>query len=181
MSLNVKVLNMRLIPVQEALNRMPLPLVIVTVGKNGKNAGMTACWITQVSWKPPLVGLAIYNKWTTLKRILEYKEFAIHIISDDLVEPALTLFGSKSSAKVNKIREAKEKFGLQIGNAQKINTLVILDAPIVIECRLKEYYEVGDHYLVICNPITAYKNNDKTPTTYYNNKIYHLGKVIRAI
>ncbi len=155
-----------------------MPLVIITVGIGNEKAGMTACWVTQVSWKPTYLGVAIYNKWRTLELILKYKEFAIHLVSEDLVQPALKVFGALSSRRVDKFQVVKEKYGLRATQARKIKALILPDAPIIIECRLMKYHIIGDHYLVVCDPVIAYRNNDKTPVTCFKGAPYRIGEKI---
>ena len=158
--------------VSEALALMPLPLVIITTeSRDGKKAGMTAAWVTQVSWKPPYVAAAIYNKWTTLKLILDRKEFAINYVSPSLAKVALEVFGSLSSAKVDKFKIANEKHNVRVGYGRNVRVPVLLDAPVIIECKLLEYFEVGDHYLVVCDPISTYKGGDEESLSFYRGKL----------
>ncbi len=160
------------ISVNEALALMPLPLVIITTeGEGGRKAGMTAAWVTQVSWKPPYVAVAIYNKWTTLKIILERKEFAINYVSPSLAKVALEVFGSMSSIKVDKFKLANEKYNVRVSYGKSVRIPVLLDASVIIECRLLKYFEVGDHYLVICDPVSAYRGREEEPLSFYKGRL----------
>ena len=163
---------------QLALNSYPYPLVIITAGDEKENAGMTAVWVTQVSWRPPYIGVAIYNKWTTLKLILKHKKFAVNLVSKKLVKVALRVFGGMSSKKVNKFKVASKDYGVEIIKGKAINTPVIADSPIVIECNLLKHIEIGDHYLIVGDPILAYRNNKDPPVLYYMNKFYAIGEEI---
>jgi len=159
------------VSVEEALNNMPLPIVVISAeSKSGKRVGMTAAWVTQVSWKPPLIGVAIYHKWTTLRAILERGEFAIHYVSPRLVNAAIEIFGGMSSAKVDKFEVASQKYGLRVERGKAIEAPVLVDAPYIVECKLAMYYEIGDHYLVVCNPVAAYKGCEETPLVFYRGK-----------
>jgi len=162
----------------EALLDLSMPLVIITAGIGKEKAGMTACWVTQVSWKPPYLGIAIYHKWRTLELIMKYKEFAVHLVSEDLVQPALKVFGALSSRKVDKFNVVKEKYGLEVTQAQKVKALILPSAPIIIECRLLTYHVIGDHYLVVCEPVIAYRNNNKKPVTCYKGLPYRIGEKV---
>jgi flavin reductase (DIM6/NTAB) family NADH-FMN oxidoreductase RutF len=153
---------------------LPLPIVIITTEKDGKKAGMTAAWVTQVSWQPPYIAVAIYNKWTTLKILLESKEFAINYVSSSLVKIALNVFGSLSSAKVDKFEIASSKYNVRIGYGKLIKVPIILDSPIVMECRLLNYYEIGDHYLIIGEPVLAYRGSNEEPLSFYKGYFYTL-------
>lgn len=168
---------MRELSINEALALLPLPLVIVTTeGIDGRRAGMTAAWVTQVSWQPPYIGVAIYNKWTTLKVLLERGEFAINYVSPTLARVALEVFGSLSSAKVDKFRIASEKYNVRVGYGRAAKVPVLLEAPVIIECRLHKHFEIGDHYLVVCDPIASYSGSDEEPLAYYRGELYVLMK-----
>lgn len=165
---------------QKALDGFPCALVIITAGSDKEKAGMTASWNTQVSWKPPYIGIAIYYRWRTLELILKYKEFAVHLVSEDLIKPALKVFGALSSRKIDKFELAKREFNLKIDKGKEISAPVIYDAPLVLECKLKEYHVIGDHYLVIGDPIKVYRNNDKRPVIYLENKIFRVGGIMEG-
>lgn len=163
--------------INKALAMMPLPLVIVTTeSEDGKRAGMTAAWVTQVSWRPPYVAVAIYNKWTTLKVILERREFAINYVSPSLARVALEVFGSLSSAKVDKFEVASKKYNVRVGYGKSTKIPVLLDAPIIIECKLLKYFEIGDHHLVVCDPILAYEGGKEEPLSFYKGKLHTLSE-----
>jgi len=159
------------INVYEALNELPLPLVIVTTG-NKEKAGMTAAWITQVSWKPAYVGIAIYNKWSTLKVIKNLGYFAINIVSPKLLKVALKVFGSLHSEAVDKFLLASRDYGVKIGLGKLIKAPVILESPLIIECRVAKILEIGDHHLVVGEPLTAYRNADEEPIVFRKNKFF---------
>lgn len=166
--------------IQKALDEFPSSLVIVTAGNHDEKAGMTASWITQVSWKPPYIGVAIYHKWKTLEVILKYREFAVHLVSEDLVKPALKIFGALSSRKVDKLKLAKKEFNLKVGKGKKINVPIIYDAPVILECELKEYHVIGDHYLIVGYPLEIHRNESKNPIVYLENKIFAIGEMIKG-
>ncbi|MCD6323821.1 MAG: flavin reductase family protein, partial [Desulfurococcales archaeon] len=125
----------KLTPMQ-ALIELPQPLIIVGVGDGSERAGMTACWAAQVSWRPPYLGIAIYHRWTTLKLLLERKEFAVNLVSEKLTKAALEVFGKLSSKEVDKFRLAEERYGLKVVEGRSVKAPVLKDAPIVMECRL---------------------------------------------
>jgi len=165
---------------QDALSEYPFPLAIVTAGRGSERAGMVAAWLAQVSWKPPYVGVSIYREWTTLKLILKYGEFALNLISRKLVDVSLKVFGSMSSREVDKFAIASREYGIRVGDGRYVKAPIILDAPIVIECKLLKYVEVGDHYFIIGDPVVAYRNNEDEPVIYYRNKVYSIGKELSA-
>lgn len=157
-----------------ALNEIPHPIVIITTGDyevKGKYNGMTAAWISRVSWNPPLVMVSISPKRYTFELLKECGEFAINIVPEKLVKSALEVFGSLSGRDVDKF----EVSGVKVKRGRKIKAPVILDASVIIECKLEKLVEAGDHYIVIGKAVDAYKAKDEKPTIWYMRNAYTLG------
>jgi len=157
-----------------ALNEIPHPTVIVTVGNYGENGrynGMTAAWISRVSWDPPMVMVSISPKRYTWKLIKEYREFAVNIVSEKLKEAAIEIFGKLSGRDVDKFAESKVK----VVKGRSIDAPVILDAPIIIECKVENIVETGDHYIIIGRAVDAYRNVEGKPILWYRRKPYSIG------
>jgi flavin reductase (DIM6/NTAB) family NADH-FMN oxidoreductase RutF len=164
--------------INSALSELALPLVIVTAGEGRDRAGLTACWLTQVSWRPPYIGVAIYYKWRTLEVIHKYREFAIHLVSRELVPAAVRVFGGMSSRKVDKFSLVEREYGITVRRGRKIRAPIIADAPIIIECKLKEHYVVGDHHFLICDPMEAYSGRKGEVVTCYRGVPYMVGSKV---
>src|SRR3977135_973389 len=69
----------------EAANKTILPsfpygLYVVTVTHNGEDHGMTANWITQAAFEPPMVVVAIENTSKTIGMIRDSHHFAINLL-----------------------------------------------------------------------------------------------------
>ncbi len=161
-----------------ALNEIPHPITIITVGEyggEGKYNGMTAAWVSRISWDPPLVMVSISPKRYTWELIREYREFAINIVPRELLEQAIKIFGMKSGREVNKFEESKVK----VRRGNKISAPVILDASVVIECKVENIIEAGDHYMVIGRAVEAYKMKEEKPTIWHMRKPYILGEEVK--
>ena len=89
------------------------------------------------------------------------------MISEDLLKVALAVFGGMSGRKVNKFRIAREKYGVRVSKAKKIRALVLPEAPLILECKLHSYHIIGDHYLIVGDPIEVYGDLKKEPLVYF--------------
>lgn len=161
---------MKEIGVLESMEYLPHPLVIVTAGNptDPKNrGGMTAAWVSRVSWNPPLIAVAIAPSRHTYKLIKEFKEFAVHTISKNLEEIAMRIFGSMSSRDVDKFKEA----GIEPAKAKAITAPIIPNAPLILECKLVAEHPAGDHIIVIGEVVKAYQGSNENPLVWWKNKI----------
>ena len=151
---------MESIDVFEALDLIPHPLAIVTAGDPqtpGRRGGMTAAWVSRVSWDPPLIAVAISPKRFTYQLIKEFKAFAVHLVSKELEDVAMNVFGSLSGRDVDKFAKA----GIEPLKAQVITAPIIPQSPLVIECKLVAEYPAGDHVIVVGEAVKAYKTSTK--------------------
>ena len=62
------------------LRSFPYGLYVVTVTHNGEDHGMTANWITQAAFEPPMVVVAIENTSKTIGMIRDSHHFAINLL-----------------------------------------------------------------------------------------------------
>ncbi len=148
------------------LDYLPQPIAIITVGdpeKPGKRNAMTAAWVSRVSWNPPLVAVSIAPSRYTFELVKEFGEFAINLVSRNLLDLALAIFGAVSGRERDKFEAA----GVTPHRARKILAPVLKEAPVVIECRVVKMVEAGDHVLVIGEVVEMYMNSDEKPVVWY--------------
>ncbi len=92
---------------------LPQPLTIVTAGDcgdSGHRGGMTAAWVSRVSWDPPLLIVSIVPSRYTLALIKEYGEFVVNVVGRRLENAAYGVFGTRSGKIVDKLVESDVKF-----------------------------------------------------------------------
>jgi len=146
-----------------ALNYLPQPLTIITAGDYGnrsRRGGMTAAWVSRVSWDPPLLMVSIAPSRHTLTLIREYGEFVVNVIGKTLEKAAYEVFGFKSGRIVDKFVES----GVKIRRGEKTRAPVLEDSIVAMECKLVKTVEAGDHVLVVGEVVNAIKFLDETPS-----------------
>ncbi|MDK6028818.1 flavin reductase family protein [Ignisphaera sp. 4213-co] len=164
---------MKSIDVFEALDLVPHPLVIVTAGdpeKPGRRGGMTAAWVSRVSWDPPLIAVAMSPKRYTYSLIKEFKAFAVNLVSKELENAAMNIFGNLSGREVDKF----EKAGIKPLKAEKVVAPLIPSAPLILECKLVAEYPAGDHIIVVGEVVKAYKASNSPPMLWHESQAKQL-------
>lgn len=152
-----------------ALDLVPQPLAIITAGdpdKPGRRGGMTAAWVSRVSWDPPLIAVAIAPSRHTYELIREFKAFAVHIVSRRLEDIAIEIFGSLSGREVDKFA----KSGISPAKAKSITAPIITDAVVIMECRLVSEFKAGDHIVVVGEVVKAYRGIDEPPLVWVQSR-----------
>ena len=112
---------------------------IITVRKDNKINGMTAAWVTQVSFKPQMITVAIAPQRYTYGLIEQSGYYCINALPEEAIELAKH-FGFKSGRTTDKFK------GIMYRNALN-GSPVLEDAYAYLECQLVNTCEAGDHTL----------------------------------
>lgn len=135
------------------LRRFPYGLYVVTVAHDGEEHGMTANWVTQASFEPPMVAVAVENTSKTIGMLRDSHHFAVNVLQKGQRDLAGKL-GRSSEQAPQKLKGVKTK------PAAGANTPVLADALGWVECRLVTTLPAGDHALVLGEVIEAGVENE---------------------
>lgn len=116
---------------------VPQGVFVITAKAGDRINGMTAAWVSQVSFNPLLVGVAIAPARYTHGLIEEGGLFCVNALPKGAVELAKA-FGFKSGRKVDKF-QGVEHFPAANG------TPVLKAAYAYLECKMASRCETGDH------------------------------------
>jgi flavin reductase (DIM6/NTAB) family NADH-FMN oxidoreductase RutF len=128
-------------PIAKALQSFPYGLFVVGSLHGDRAASIVANWATQLSFKPPLVGIAIESDSRMRDYIEESNVFSLNLL------PA----GSKETAKAF-IKPADSRGSTLNGRSFAISsngTPFLTDARASLACRVTDNVAVGDHTLFI--------------------------------
>lgn len=127
---------------QTVLRYFPHGLYVVTVAVDGEEHGMTANWVTQAAFEPPMIAVAIENTSKTIGMIRDSHAFAVNVLGKEQRDLAGKL-GRTSDQATQKLKGIKTK---PAGDA---NTPVLADCLGWVTCRLVTTLPAGDHTLVL--------------------------------
>ncbi len=139
---------------------VPTGVHVVTVRTKEKVNGMTAAWVTQVSFKPPMIAVAIAPPRLTHGLIKEAGYFCINALPEDQIDLAKH-FGYKSGRKKDKMK------GVKFTNAMKGSP--VLDAAYAyVECELQDVFTAGDHDIFVGSVVdVAVMKEDAAPLIFH--------------
>jgi len=138
---------------------------VVTAQAEGRKNGMTAAWLSQVSFTPPLLMASIAPARYTHGLIKNSGYFAINTLSEDQVEIAKH-FGYHSGRNMDKFKDIAH-FEASHGSP------VLKDAIAYIECKLINAVKAGDHTLFIGEAIEGkVLKPDKKPLLFIWEKFF---------
>ncbi len=164
----------------------PLPAVMVGCkGKDGKNNIITVAWTGTVCTNPPMVYISIRKERYSYGIIKDTGEFTINLTGQSLVRAA-DYCGVKSGREVDKFKEMK----LTPVKGVHIEAPCIEEAPVNIECRLKEIIPLGSHDMFLSEVLGVHADskfmNEKgkfdlsmaKPIVYSHGEYYGLGELL---
>lgn len=130
------------------LRHFPYGLHGVTVMCEGEDHGMTANWVMQAAFTPPMVAVAIENESKSLPMIRDARAFAVNVFAAGQRELAARL--GRSS------RNAPHKLhGVATRPAPITGAPILTEALGWLECRLVATMPSGDHTLVLGEVVEA--------------------------
>jgi flavin reductase (DIM6/NTAB) family NADH-FMN oxidoreductase RutF len=145
--------------------------VIVTVERKGRVGAMPAIWCIPLSFKPPLIGLAIAPEHETYNMILETQAFAVNWLDYSHADQV----GELGEISGKEYAEKLAAVALTAVKGMENSPPLIQEASAVLECRTRESYRTGTHELIIAEVLGAYAADsfsDYWDFSQYNALLY---------
>ncbi len=148
----------------------PRNTVIVTCcTPDGKPNAITISWFTPLSFKPPMVAIAVAPKRYSHKLISDVGEFVINVPTMDLFKQ-MWICGVKSGRDVDKIKEC----GFTLESSSKVKPPSIKECIANLECKVVNKIETGDHTTFIAEVVAARVQKDVFDTIFDVKKVKHI-------
>lgn len=138
----------------------PVPPALISCGTAEKPNVMTAAWTGIICTEPTLVYVSIRPSRYSNELIRQTGEFAINIPTTKLAK-AVDLCGVKSGRGIDKFKLA----GITAAPCEKISAPQVAEAPISLECKVKEITSFGTHDMFLAEVVAV-----DVDETYINGK-----------
>lgn len=134
-----------------ALRMIPYGIYVLTAETpDGKTAAATVNWVTQTSFKPPLVAVAIKADSSANAVVGETGTFALNILGKDQQGVAFAFF--------KPVERSGNKIGDEPVEEGETGVPLLANAAAVVECRVVETVAQGDHHIVVGEVVNARVN-----------------------
>ena len=140
------------------LRHFPYGLYVLTVAAGGEEHGMTANWLTQAAFEPPMLVVAVENTSKTIGMIRNAHHFAVNLLLNNQRDLAGKL-GRSAEQAPQKLKGIKTK------PAPLSGAPVLVDALGWVECRVVATLPAGDHTLVLGEILNAGIEHEGEPLT----------------
>lgn len=165
----------------------PLPAVLVSCGKDVTEQNVfTVAWTGTICTNPPMCYISVRPERYSYDIIKKNGEFVLNLTTKDMAFAA-DWCGVRSGRDYNKF----EEMGLTPGKALVVGAPIIEEAPVCIECRVKEIVPLGSHDMFIAevvnvqaddrylNPETGKLELDKANLlVYVHGEYFDTGKLV---
>ena len=130
----------------------PLPVVMVSLAdRDGRPNIITLAWVGTVCTNPPMVSISVRPERYSYPILKETGEFVINLTTEELAA-ATDYCGVRSGRDVDKFKET----GLTREKADIVKAPMIKEAPVSIECRVKEIRELGSHHMFLAEVVAVH-------------------------
>lgn len=129
----------------------PLPAVMVSCGKTAEEYNIfTASWVGTICSEPAMCYVSIRPSRHSYDIIKRNGEFVINLTTEELAY-ATDWCGVKSGRDFNKFEEMK----LTPQKTSVIDSVLIKESPLSIECKVKEIIPLGSHDMFIAEVVNV--------------------------
>ncbi len=155
--------------VHETLRHIPYGLYVVGVRGNGDGAmnAMAASWVTQCSFDPPMIMVALRKPSRSYDLVKTGKVFSLNLLDKKEHRVIRTLERPSRSAgdKLGKVGHVEEDTGAPI----------LRHAFAYMECKVVKIYEPGDHALVVGKVVHAGLRGEGDPLMCTDMRWHYAG------
>lgn len=142
----------------------PNPVSVVCTRKSDGSTNLaTVSWWTYLSFNPGMIAYAMAKTSYSGERVREDKRVILTVPGAEMAEAVM---GCGSTTGRN--TEKAAKFRIELVPVEGSNIQIPAHSRVAIQCSLKEYHEVGDHYLYICDVEQVYGNEDEEALFAWN-------------
>lgn len=165
----------------------PVPAAMISCGSCEEEYNIfTASWTGTVCTDPPMCYVSIRPSRHSYDIIKRNGEFVINLTNEALAR-ATDWCGVKSGREFNKFKEMK----LTPVQTQVINSVIIAESPLSIECKVEQIIPLGSHDMFLARVVNvqadrryldpetgAFKLSDAKLIAYNHGHYYKLGELI---
>lgn len=137
------------------------PVALVTTRWRDETNVMPAIWIAPLSYRPPMIGVAVNPARFSHDMIRYAEQFALNFPARDLLNHT-QYFGSVSGADVGKLELSK----LATFKASKVDAPLIENCIAWVECGLEDAFTIGDHTLFVGRVLVAQADEEAFGETW---------------
>jgi len=152
----------------DLLHKLPYGLYVLTSTEADERGGMLVTWVTQASFDPPLLAVAVMNTAHTTGIMKKRGMFALNFMADEQRKEAGG-FGKKFAKVGDKLADVPFHPGAATGSP------ILEDALGHLECRITGWLAGGDHDVAMAEIVDAQISGESTLMTTMSSGMSYAG------
>lgn len=142
----------------------PNPVTVVCTEKpDGSTNLATVSWWTYLSFNPNMIAYAMAKTSYSGEMVRNNRKVILTIPGAEIADAVMGC-GSTTGRNTDKV----SKFNIALKAVEGSTIQIPVHSRVAMVCSLKEYHEVGDHYLYICDVEQVYGNNSEEALFAWN-------------
>lgn len=133
----------------------PVPAVMVSCGDQKEKNIITIAWTGIINSEPPMTYISVRKSRHSHDIISKNGEFVINLVSEELTFAA-DYCGVKSGRDTDKFKEMK----LTAIPGERVDCPMIAEAPVNLECKVKEVHEYPSHDMFVAEIVNMHVNEE---------------------
>ncbi|UCF91120.1 MAG: flavin reductase [Desulfobacterales bacterium] len=150
-----------------AFGTMNYGIYVMTTSHDGRMDAMVASWVSQVSYEPPLIAVAVHKNRFSHQLIENSGRFALHVLGEEQKKLIYQFMGSDPETKFSGLEWRPGQTGCPI----------LQDCVAWFDCTLNTRIMPGNHTLFIGEVVDAMAVSDAKPLTTLDYRGQYIGKV----
>ncbi len=142
----------------------PNPVTVVCTEKpDGSTNLATVSWWTYLSFNPNMIAYAMAKTSYSGEMVRNNRKVILTIPGAEIADAVMGC-GSTTGRDTDKV----SKFNIELKAVEGSSIQIPVHSRVAIVCSLKEYHEVGDHYLYICDVEQVYGDESEEALFAWN-------------
>jgi len=127
----------------DVLAKIPYGVSVVTMGRGGAQVenGLTISWMSQVSFDPPMLMVAVDKLHYSVDLLRSTKNFCVNLLGEDQL-PLAGRFAKQATTADDKLTDVPQR-------PAESGAAILTDSVAYFDCEVTSMVEAGDHLLVI--------------------------------
>jgi flavin reductase (DIM6/NTAB) family NADH-FMN oxidoreductase RutF len=127
----------------DVLAKIPYGISVVTTGRGGAKVenGLTVSWLSQVSFDPPMLMIAVDRLHYSVDLLRSTKTFCVNLLGEDQLTLA-SRFAKRATTADDKLADVAQR-------PSDSGAAILTDSVAYFDCEVTSMVEAGDHLLVL--------------------------------
>lgn len=125
---------------------------------DGKTNLATVSWWTYLSLEPETIGFAMMKPSYTGEQVRSTRRLVLTIPGVPLARAVM-----QCGSTTGRTQDKAATFDIALKELPDCDIRIPVHSAVAMQCRLRDYVDVGDHYFYICDVEHVYADADETP------------------